>query len=259
MDTGRGRGHCSVDRQIADGQQDDRRGRDGLAGVRAGLVGRPRRRPRPRRGRGHGVLGADGPAPTVGGRAAAGKRCRADGTVVVVVVVARGGADVERSRAVQVVTVVPGLLAQQQRPERVPEVLQVVRVQQRVAGRVEVRQDDARVQQRPGHGARAAERLHAVDRVQRHPAHGEERDDYRQVLRGLHLALAGRAERAQLGQAVAEATAAVDAAAAAAADAVHHRNLFDLQKHDGHGTRGRRRRRVRITINTNITLYCYVY
>jgi len=41
---------------------------------------------------------------------------------------------------------VPAALARQQRLERFPEVFQMVRVQQRVAGRVQVRQDDARVE-----------------------------------------------------------------------------------------------------------------
>jgi len=70
------------------------------------------------------------------------------------------------------------LLAQQQRPEGIPEVLQMICVQQRVAGGVEVRQDYAAVHEGRGHRAVVAERLYAVDGVQRHPANGEERDYY---------------------------------------------------------------------------------
>jgi len=112
------------------------------------------------------------------------------------------------------------LLAQQQRPEGVPEVLQVIRVQQRVAGGVEVRQDDAAVYEGRGHGTVVAKRLYTVDGVQRHPADGEERDDYRQVLRGLHLAFPGRTQHTQFRRTV-----------AAALTAIQQRHLFNLKRY----------------------------
>jgi len=178
-------------------------------------------------GGGPGVLG--GPAPTVDddrpGRTARTRQRRADGTLAGGAVDGGGSGDGGHGGAsgpgLRAGVPVPRtLLAQQQRPERVPEVLQVVRVQQRVAGRVEVRQDDAAVHEGRGHGTIVAERLHAVDGVQRHPADGEERDDYRQVLRGLHLAFPGRAQHAQFRRAVAAPLAAVQ-----------QRHLFDLKRH----------------------------
>jgi len=174
------------------------------------------------------VLGR--PAPTVDDgrqrRTARTRQRRAAGTVVTVdrgtAATAgdgrHGGAAAGPRR--RGVPVQRALLAQQQRPERVPEVLQVVRVQQRVSGRVEVRQDDAALQEGRGHGTLVAERLHAVDGVQRHPADGEERDDYRQVLRGLHLAFPGRAQHTQFRRTVAAALAAVQ-----------QRHLFDLKRY----------------------------
>jgi len=206
----------------ADGQQNgrgrvDARRRDDGGGVvdAAGRLG-----PVAGRLRGTGDAALGGPSrPTVGRTAGTAGGQRADGTVD------GGGADGRRVVvvAVDVVAVAPPVAAaaaaRQQRLERVPEVLQMVRVQQRVAGRVEVRQDDARVQQRRRHGTLVAERLHAVDRVQRHPADREERDDRGQVLRGLHLALAGRAQHAQFRRAVAAPLAAVQ-----------QRHLFDLKR-----------------------------
>lgn len=78
-------------------------------------------------------------------------------------------------------------------------------------------QDDATVEQGRRHQALGTERLHAIDRVQGHPADDEERDDYGQVLRGLHLALPGRAQHAQFRRAV-----------AAVLTAVQQRHLFNL-------------------------------
>lgn len=193
--------------ELADGQQDGR-GRVDSGGRGGGALGRglwPT-------GQGASHALAARPPPAV---RAARIRGRGDGTVVTGPGGGGGGGrDVRGGRGV------PGApcLAQQQRLERVPEVLQVIGVQQRVAGRVEVRQDDARVQQRRRHGTLVAERLHAVDGVQRHPADGEERHDYRQVLRGLHLALPGRAQHAQFRLAVSAASAAVQ-----------QRHLFDLK------------------------------
>lgn len=171
-----------------------------------------------------------GPAPTVDDgrqrRTARARERRATGTIVTVdrgsaaaAGDGRHGGAAARPRRPGV-PVQRAFLAQQQRPEGVPEVLQVVSVQQRVSGRVEVRQDNAAVYEGRGHGALVAERLHAVYGVQRHPADGEERDDYRQVLRGLHLAFPGRAQHTQFGRTVAAALAAVQ-----------QRHLFDLKRY----------------------------
>lgn len=182
---------------------------------------------------GHSPSVLGGPAPTVDdgwqGRTARTRQRRADGTVSITVNCCSGptaatghgpdgGAAAGPRR--REVPVQRALLAQQQRPKGVPEVLQVIRVQQRVAGGVEVWQDDAAVHEGLGHGAVVAERLYAVDGVQRHPTDGEERDDYRQVLRGLHLAFPGRAQHTQFRRTV-----------AAALTAIQQRHLFDLKRY----------------------------
>lgn len=159
-----------------------------------------------------------GPLPTFAGRTATGivrRLHRADRTVVR----GRGGRVTMVGRSPgPTATASRSTPAQEQRLERVPEVFQVVRVEERVAGRVEVRQHDAAVEQGQRYGALVAERLYAVDGVQGHPADGEERDDYRQVLRGLHLALPGRTQHAQFSRAV-----------AAPLPAVQQCHLFDLK------------------------------
>lgn len=77
----------------------------------------------------------------------------------------------------------------QQQLQSGPEVFQVVRVEQRIAGRVEVREDDERVHVNRGDLAGRAEGQHAVDRVERDPADHEEQHDDGQVLGGLHFLL----------------------------------------------------------------------
>lgn len=154
--------------------------------------------------------------PTVNGTARIGRRTNRT------IVSGSGGhriAGGDRGACGRGVPLTAAALARQQRLECVPEVFQVVRVQQRVSGRVEMRQDDARVDQGRGHRALAAKRLHAVDRVQWHPADGEERHYYRQVLCGLHLTFPGRTQHAQFRRTIATTLATVQQC-----------HLFDLKR-----------------------------
>lgn len=91
--------------------------------------------------------------------------------------------------------------AHDQVAQRRPEVLQVVRVQQRVDRRVQMGQNYAEQHQRRWNLAVPAEGHDAVDRVQRNPADHEEEDDDREVLGGLDFALLGGTEHAQHGAA----------------------------------------------------------
>lgn len=129
--------------------------------------------------------------------------------------------------------------------ERGTEVLEVIGVEERIADRIDVREDDAEVHEEVVHLAARAERHHAVDGVEREPADDEEEHDAREILRGLDLSLARRAKYAQhrtarlmsaAGQPTTEtqtgdatdtaATAATSAAAAAAAVRLHRDDLL---------------------------------
>lgn len=81
--------------------------------------------------------------------------------------------------------------------ERGAKVLEMVSVEERVPDRVHVREDDAEVHEEVVHLALGTKRHHAVDRVQREPADDEEEDDAREILRGLDLPFARRAEYPQ--------------------------------------------------------------
>lgn len=77
--------------------------------------------------------------------------------------------------------------------ERQSEVLQMISVQQRVKRRVQMAQDNTRVEQGQGHLTRCAVGLYEVDGVQGHPADDEEENYDGQVLGGFDLTLAGGA------------------------------------------------------------------
>ena len=77
--------------------------------------------------------------------------------------------------------------------QRRPEILQMIRVKQRIARGIQVRQDDAEVEQELVDLAARTEGHDAVDGVQREPADYEEENDAREILRGLHLAFLLRA------------------------------------------------------------------
>lgn len=81
--------------------------------------------------------------------------------------------------------------------ERGTKVLEVVGVEKWVPDRVHVRENDAEVYEEVVYLAVGAKRHHAVDRVQREPTDDEEEDDTREILRGLDLSLARRAEYTQ--------------------------------------------------------------
>lgn len=81
--------------------------------------------------------------------------------------------------------------------ERGAKVLEVIRIEQRIADRIDVRENDAEIHEEVIHLALRTESHHAVDRVEREPADDEEEDDAREILRGLDLPFARRAEYTQ--------------------------------------------------------------
>lgn len=81
--------------------------------------------------------------------------------------------------------------------QRGAEVLEVISVEQRIANRVDMREDDAELHEEVVHLAVRTESHHAVDGVQREPADDEEEDNTREILRGLDLSLARRPEDTQ--------------------------------------------------------------
>lgn len=85
------------------------------------------------------------------------------------------------------------LLATHDVLERQAEVFQMVGVEERVQGRVEVAEDDAGVEEGQRDLARGAVGLYEVDGVEGHPADDEEEDDDGEVLSGLDLSLPGGA------------------------------------------------------------------
>jgi len=101
--------------------------------------------------------------------------------------------------------------------ERGAKVLEVIRVEQRIADRIDVREDDTEIQEEIIHLALRAECHHAIDRVEREPANDEEEDDAREILRGFDLSFARRAEHTQHrpGLMIAQTTAEVQTAEAA--------------------------------------------
>lgn len=89
-----------------------------------------------------------------------------------------------------------------QRLERRAKVLQMVCVEQRIDGRIQVRQYDGEQRQYLGDVAVRIEGLDAIDGVQRQPADHEEQHDDGEVLRGLDLAFARGAQHAEHGAAL---------------------------------------------------------
>lgn len=81
--------------------------------------------------------------------------------------------------------------------QRSAEILEVISVEQRIADRVDVRENDAELHEEVVHLAVRAESHHAVDGVQREPADDEEEDNTREILRGLDLSFARRPENTQ--------------------------------------------------------------
>lgn len=79
-------------------------------------------------------------------------------------------------------------LAPHQSPEGVPKIGHPVGVQERVQRRIEVRQHDQGVHHPSRRVAVGAERLDAVERVQREPADHEDDDDREEGLRSADLA-----------------------------------------------------------------------
>lgn len=86
--------------------------------------------------------------------------------------------------------------ATNQRLESRPKILQVIRVQKRIHGRVQVRQNDKKQRQPTGNFAVLTERLDKVERVQWQPADHEKQHDNGEVLCGFDFALASRTENA---------------------------------------------------------------
>lgn len=81
--------------------------------------------------------------------------------------------------------------------ERGAKVLEVICIEQRIADRIDVREDDAEIQEEVIHLALRTESHHAVDSVEREPADNEEEDDAREILRSLDLPFARRAKDTQ--------------------------------------------------------------
>lgn len=90
---------------------------------------------------------------------------------------------------------------EEQLPDEVLEgdakVFEMVGIEEGIADRVDVREDDAELHEEVVHLARRAEGHHAVYRVQREPADDEEDNDAGEILRGLDLPFARRAKAAQ--------------------------------------------------------------
>lgn len=116
------------------------------------------------------------------------------------------------------------------------KVFEMVGVEERIADRVDVREDDAELHEEVVHLAPRAEGHHAVYRVQREPADDEEDDDAGEVLHGLDLPFTRRAETTQhrprrlvmiTAQAAAE-TQDMETANGTAASRVHRDDLLQL-------------------------------
>lgn len=127
-------------------------------------------------------------------------------------------------------------MREQQPPNEVFEgsakVFEVVGVEERIPDRVDVRKDDTEVHEDVVHLALGAEGHHAIDGVEREPADDEEENDARQILRGLDLPFARRAEHPQhrAGPLITSATAAQTAdasnGAVSAAAGLHRDDLL---------------------------------
>lgn len=92
-------------------------------------------------------------------------------------------------------------MREEQLPDEVLEgeakVLEMIGIEEGIADRVDVREDDAEFHEKVVHLAPRAEGHHAVYRVQREPADDEEDDDARKILRGLDFPFARRAKATQ--------------------------------------------------------------